>query len=316
MEVLWLRSQIESSETIAASTNLTAATVRKYIHLYLDGGVDALKLVNWVGPKSTLEEHHSTIEEELRQRPPATLAEASERIFKITGIRRSRERVRQYLHKIGMKPRKVAAIPAKADIAKQEEFKTKQLEPRLEEARVGKRSVFFVDAAHFVHSAFLGVLWCFVRMFIRSPSGRNRFSVLGAWEVATQTLHTVTTDAYVTATTVVALLLQLRASTHLPITVVMDNARYQHCRLVMTTAATLEIELLFLPPYSPNLNLIERLWKFTKRKVLYNKYYENYDAFKTAIRSCLAKVPFEYRQELTSWMAPSFQTFSNQNILT
>ena len=67
MEVLWLRSITDSPETIAAFTNLTSATVRNYLHLYLDGGMDALKRVNWVGPTSTLEEHHATIEEELRQ---------------------------------------------------------------------------------------------------------------------------------------------------------------------------------------------------------------------------------------------------------
>ena len=81
-------------------------------------------------------------------------------------------------------------------------------------------------------------------------------------------------------------------------------------------AKELGIELLFLPPYSPNLNLIERLWKFTKRKVLYNKYYGTYDDFKKAIKTCLGNVSGEYKQELSTWMAPNFQTFSNEKILT
>jgi len=53
---------------------------------------------------------------------------------------------------------------------------------------------------------------------------------------------------------------------------VLDNARYQKCHLVQNLAATLNIELLFLPTYSPNLNLIERLWKFVKKKCLYSIY--------------------------------------------
>jgi len=67
----------------------------------------------------------------------------------------------------------------------------------------------------------------------------------------------------------------------------MDNVRYQKCKLVQELAQQLEIELLFLPPYSPNLNLIERLWKFVKRKVLYSKYYENFGSFKEAIQNGL-----------------------------
>src|SRR5271155_2491434 len=56
----------------------------------------------------------------------------------------------------------------------------KQLEPRLDEAKAGQRVVFFVDAAHFVLAPYLGMLWCFVRQFIRAPAGRQRFNVLGA----------------------------------------------------------------------------------------------------------------------------------------
>ena len=61
----------------------------------------------------------------------------------------------------------------------------------------------------------------------------------------------------------------------LPIVLIMDNARYQKCKLVLEKAASLNIQIIFLPPYSPNLNLIERLWKFVKKEVLYNKFYKD-----------------------------------------
>ncbi len=80
---------------------------------------------------------------------------------------------------MGMRCLKVGALPAKADPEQQEEYKQEKLEPRLEEAQQGKRAVFFVDAAHFVMGAFLGMIWCFQRLFIKSPSGRKRFNVLG-----------------------------------------------------------------------------------------------------------------------------------------
>src|SRR5437763_886272 len=101
---------------------------------------------------------------------------------------------------------------------------------------------------------------------VRAPSGRQRFNVLGALHALTHQLITVTNDSYIDATSVCELLEKIAAlGLCTPITLVMDNARYQHCRLVLQRAAALGIEILFLPPYSPNLNLIERLWKFVRK---------------------------------------------------
>ncbi len=76
---------------------------------------------------------------------------------------------------MGMKIRKTGFVPGKANHEEkqkeQDEFIKNELQPRLEEAVLGKRRVFFADAAHFVHGVFLGDLWCFVRMFMSSPSG-------------------------------------------------------------------------------------------------------------------------------------------------
>jgi hypothetical protein len=85
-----------------------------------------------------------------------------------------------FLKHLGIKRRKVGMIPAKADTEKQAQFKQAELEPRLAEAQAGLRAVFFMDAAHFVLSPFLGYLWSRVRIFIQAPSGRQRFNVLGA----------------------------------------------------------------------------------------------------------------------------------------
>jgi len=103
-------------------------------------------------------------------------------------------------------------------------------------------------------------------------------------------LITVTNDTYITADTVCELLRQ-RAALHLkmPITLILDNARYQKCQRVEALAASLQIELLYLPAYSPNLNLIERVWKFVKKTCLYSTYYANFQDFKQAISTCLRR---------------------------
>ncbi|MBN1652616.1 MAG: transposase [Deltaproteobacteria bacterium] len=96
-----------------------------------------------------------------------------------------------------------------------------------------------------------------------------------------------------------------------PITVVLDNARYQRCALVQSVAQELGIELLHLPAYSPNLNLIERLWKLTKKKVLYSKYYARFSDFQNAILLLLKNVHNTHRQKLDSLLSLEFQTFEN-----
>lgn len=113
-------------------------------------------------------------------------------IEELTSIKRSETQVRQFITSLGMKPRKVGMIPAKADPAKQEQCKQDKLEPVLDEARAATRKVSSVDAAHFVLAPFLGVLWSCTRLFIHAPAGRKRFNVLGAMDVITHDLITVT----------------------------------------------------------------------------------------------------------------------------
>ena len=100
-----------------------------------------------------------------------------------------------------------------------------------------------------------------------------------------------------------------------PVRLVLDNARYQHCVLVMDLAKSLNIELLFLPSYSPNLNLIERLWRFVKKKVLYARHYGTFQDFRGAIDGCLSKIGTEHRKELKSFMTHKFQTFQDVSFL-
>lgn len=198
----------------------------------------------------------------------------------------------------------------------QAEFLEQKLEPALAEARAGHGHVFFVDAAHFVMGSFLCCVWCLVRLAIRAGSGRKRYSVVGAWNAVTNELVSVVTDATVNAETMCALLGKIAAlGLQGPITLVLDNARYQHCALVMALAQSLNIHLEFLPSYSPNLNLIERLWKFIKNQALYGRHYATFPEFKAAIDGCLDKIPTDHRDKLKTLMTHKFQTFENVSLL-
>lgn len=153
-------------------------------------------------------------------------------------------------------------------------------------------------------------------MFVKAASGRQRYNVLGAFNAITHQLTYVANDTYITATTVCELLQKLAAlNLAIPITLVLDNARYQRCQLVQDLARTLGIELLFLPSYSPNLNLIERLWKFVKKEVLNSRHQGSFAQFQAAINQCLNHLPTIHRQALKTLMTLRFQTFENVSML-
>jgi transposase len=201
-------------------------------------------------------------------------------------------------------------------VVAQAEFLEKKLGPVLASARALEGHVYFVDAAHFVMGSFLACVWCVARMFIRGGSGRQRYNVLGAWNAVTNELVRVTNATVVNAQTMAELLYKIAALDLVgPITLVLDNARYQHCAFIQGLAATLNIQLLFLPGYSPNLNLIERLWKFTKNKVLYGRHYQDFEAFRTAIDGCLDRIPTDHRASLKLLMTHNLQTFDNASLL-
>lgn len=316
MEAVWLKSQGLPHQEIARLTSVSINTVTSYLRTYQQSGLDGLKHVSFYQPQSQLHQERSTLESYFREHPPATIKEASHTIEKLTGLKRGETQVRAFLKSMGLSRRKVGMIPAKADVQQQEEFKKKDLEPRLDEAKAGERALFFVDAAHFVFAPFLGFLWCVARLFVKAPSGRKRWNVLGALNAVTHELLTVTNDSYINGQSVCELLWQIdHLHVHVPITLVLDNARYQKCAIVQELAASLQIELLYLPSYSPNLNLIERLWRIMKKKCLYSKYYEDFTAFKTAISDFLTATQTTYKNDLNSLLTLRFQVFQESQVI-
>jgi DDE superfamily endonuclease len=117
--------------------------------------------------------------------------------------------------------------------------------------------------------------------------------------------------SYINAESVCALLLRsvAGAAVGLPITLVLDNARYQKCAVVQALASSLAIELLYLPSYSPNLNLIERLWRFVRKQSLDSTYYEDFGKFVAAIDGCLDGLHTVHKREMRTLMTHKFQTF-------
>jgi len=293
---------------IASSLSLTVRTVSNYICEFRNGGIKATMEDRAYCPESSLDPYLAKIEDSFREQPVGCAKQARLRIANLTGIELSTSQTRRVMHNLGMRYRKAGQIPGKADGELQLEFLDEQLRPKLDEAERGERKVFFVDASHFVMGSVIGMLWCFTRVFVRGASGRKRYNVLGALDSQTKEVTTVSNDAYITAPTFCDLAEKLRKKhTDIPITIILDNARYQKCKLVFEKADELDIELLYLPPYSPNLNIIERLWKHVKQSCLKNTYYEDFDAFCGAIDSGINAVNTTLRSDMQTLFSLNFQ---------
>lgn len=190
------------------------------------------------------------------------------------------------------------------------------MEPRLEEAVNEERIVLFMDAVHFIFAMLLGNVWCKARCFFRSQAGRKRYSILGAINAVSKKITYYSTDATINARSVCKLLKMVYVEYYgKKITIILDNAKYQHCELVRRYAKILNIELLFLPAYSPNLNLIERFWKYTKKKVLYSIFHRTYDIFKQNIDECLTEAFVNDKEKLDKLLTLEFQSFKKVKIL-
>jgi len=318
--IVYLRSLGYSRQGIALIMKVDEDTVTNQVKLYATGGLPLLLKDNYRTPKSQLEPHIPQLKELFDKQPPHTVNQAIDMIEKETGVSLKNSACREFLKKIGLKCRRCGLVPGKAaddeeHQKKQREFHDEKLKPLLEEARQGKCTVLFVDAAHFVMGAFLGMLWCFTRKLLPSASGRKRHNVLGAYDPITHEAITVTNDTYINQVVFCEFLDKIAvayAGTGLPITVVLDNARYQKCPSVIEKTKELGIHLLYLPPYSPNLNLIERLWRFVKKQVLYSTHYDKFASFKNSIDTCIAKLGSCYKAKMETLMTMSFQFFSKK----
>jgi transposase len=287
-------------------------SVGKWIKMYKRDGFDGLCKLNRHANQSVLESQALSIKEIFISHPPRSIAEARIKIAALTGIDRSNTRVAAFMKRNGFRFLKTGHIPAKLNNSTQQNWVNETLKPVIEAAQQQEVHLLFMDAAHFVLQPFLCCLWCIKRVFIKASAGRNRINVLGAVNAITKEVTTMTNTEYIDAKTIVDFLKQLKHKyPDKPIAIVLDNARYQHCFFVTTWAKSMGIHLLFLPPYSPNLNIIERLWKFTKKEILNARYYDSPKLFHLAINNFFENINSQHALSLNKLLTLKFQFFDN-----
>lgn len=213
------------------------------------------------------------------------------------------------LHRLGFTYKKPKHIPGKADREAQQEFIEQYKE--LKKNKSAEDKIYFMDGTHPLHNSQLGYGW--IRKgkekFIKANTGRARVNINGAYNIE-EHKAIIREDESINAQSTIALLEQMKEQQSAgKIFVIADNARYYRCKLVSEYLQQNErIKIIFLPPYSPNLNLIERLWKWVKKKVAYNKYYEKFSVFREKIMEVLKNIE-QYRKELENLMTENFQLF-------
>lgn len=132
---------------------------------------------------------------------------------------------------------------------------------------------------------------------VLANTGRKRLNIIGAINPVSLQPTILLTEDNCSAEVIEAFLEEIKKqyTNAKAICIILDNARYQRSNLVQTTAKFFNIDLLFLPPYSPNLNLIERLWRYFKKEVMKNKYYADYSTFENAVETFF--IQFESKKE-------------------
>lgn len=129
MDAVWLRAQGMTQVRVAEMLGLSRRTIAGYEKLYKTGGIEALKDCHWGSRVSPLQAYVDEIEAYLEEHPPRTLEDACDLIEELTGIRREKSFVREFLHRLKIRRLKTGIMPAKADTQQQKAFLKKSLSP-------------------------------------------------------------------------------------------------------------------------------------------------------------------------------------------
>ena len=304
VRVILLLDQGKTYKNIAEYLFLDEGTIANYRKRYADGGIEYLINDNHQGRMTKLSEaEKKLLTKELESKIYPDTKSIVHFIEKTFGIKYTRTGVTDLLHSLGFSFKKPKITPGKANRAAQEKFLNIYGKMKF------KGTVYFMDGVHPTHNTVLGYGWIRTGTDkeVKTNTGRQRVNILGAIETKTQrvisrTFKTINKDSVCEFLK----LIRRRNPLEKVLYVVTDNAGYNRAKKVKRLAKELNIKLVYLPPYSPNLNPIERLWKFMKKKVMANTYYETFPDFRKNIMYFFRYIQ-KYRPELKTLITDNFR---------
>lgn len=289
-------------------------TVGNYRRLFEEDGLDGLCVDEYVGKASKLDGAQlDELEEELRSKIYLTTAAIVSFAEARFGIRYTISGITKILHRIGFSYKKPQAVPGKANAQAQEEFLSNLA--KLRRKKKAENPIYYVDGTHPQHNSHPTYGWLpkGEETPLKTNTGRQRVTLNGALNAETLSII-VREDETLNAENTIAFFKKIESANPLADTIyiILDNAGYYKGHQLQDYIANSKIKLLYLPPYAPNLNLIERVWKFFKKKVLANTYYESFTEFRIACIQFFYKRHWRsLKPELESLLTSNFQIIGN-----
>jgi transposase len=299
---------------VADALLIDADTVRDYFKRYKKGGLDELLRMSFVGSEALLDaDQLMELDAHLQTQLYPTAEAVARFVERHWGVRYTPSGMTAVLRRLGYTYKKAKLEPGKHPAPEIQEAFVDKYE-KLKENRAEGDAIYFMDATHPQHNPAAANGWIKrgKEYPIPSNTGRRRLNINGAIDVRTLSAE-IRFDDTIDAVSTIALLRQLElANPDAPrIFVICDNARYYKSKAVAEYLKTSRIRLEPLPPYAPNLNLIERFWKFFRRQVLYNRYYERFDQFRDACRKFFAEID-TFAPQLRTLLAENFEIIGDR----
>jgi transposase len=298
---------------------LDEITVRRYVAKFNQSGIEGLLEMRYVGGQSKLTlTQEQSLKKYFQIHTAPTINAVVTHIKNICGVTYSIIGATKLMHRLGFSYKKPKIVPGKADSEKQQQF--------LDAYQQIKRNlgvndqIYFVDSTHPTHNTQLSYGWILKGKdndkFIKTNNGRNRLNLNGALNLNDKLAiildeKTVNSDSTIRLLEVIA-----EKQKHGKVYLILDNASHHHAKLVRRWLLHHpRFKLIFLPPYSPNLNLIERLWKFFHKQVTNNHYFETFEEFKDSTFNFFNNLK-TYQSELDSLLTDNFRLASEANFQT
>lgn len=301
---------------IQESLGIDDNTIRRYIKGFEQKGLRDYMEDEYVPYSGKLdEEQENALVTQLETYLYVDAKSICEYVLKAYNVSYTISGMRDLLHRLGFVFKQTKAVPSKADEAAQREFLEDTLPAMLEEVAAGEAEIYYADGTHPTHNTKTGKGW--IRkgstFEIDCNNGRKRVNINGAVR-ATKPEHLVydVADSINAQSTQRLCRLLLKKHPGKKIYFVCDNARYNRCGWLQDWASEQRVEFIFLPAYSPNLNLIERLWRLLRKEAINSIYYETYDKFRRGIIDFLENAK-NYKEELRSLLTLNFRTVDNRS---
>ena len=293
---------------VAKALLIDPDTVRTYFKRYKKGGLEALLRMNYVGSEALLNETQLVeLDVHLQEHLHLTAESVARWVKERWDVSYAPSGMAALLRRLGYVYKKPKLVPGKANAEAQKEFLEEY--DNLKQNSAEDDVILFMDATHPQHNPVISCGWIKRGEAhpIKSNTGRRRLNINGAIDVQRMSAE-IRFDDTIDAISTIELFKQIEHANPVAscITIICDNARYYRSKAVAKYLETSRINLLFLPPYSPNLNLIERFWKFFKRQVLYNRYYEAFDDYKGACKQFFQELD-SHASKLRSLLTENFE---------